>query len=232
MLHENFHCELYFIRHGESKTNVESKYAAHMDFNSALTQTGQTQAKLLGKRLKKEKIHFDAIYSSSFIRTLETTEIMLENMDIPDQNFHVVHDIIEQQHPGWRGKLKKDINSSWDALDDKGMGMDYIPPGGESLKQVERRMATWIENEILTNSKYLNKNHPMKIAVIGHGQSLQALFHYIMGFDEKLIARFCLYNCSISRFIFNQRGWTIISINDSTHTNGHRPNPSINRLVF
>ena len=65
MLHENFHCELYFIRHGESKTNVQSKYAAHMDFNSALTQTGQTQAKLLGKRLKKEKIHFDSMRNAA-----------------------------------------------------------------------------------------------------------------------------------------------------------------------
>ena len=203
-----------------------------MDFNSALTKTGQIQSKLLGQRLKKENIHFDAIYSSSFIRTVETTKIMIDNMGTPDQKFNVVHDLVEQQLPSWRGKLKKNINTSKDVLNKKTMGMDYIPPGGESLKQVERRMAVWIENEILTNSKYLNKNHPIKIAVIGHGQALQALFHYIMGFDEKLIERFCLYNCSISRFLFNEDGWTIISINDSTHTNGNRSNPSVDRLVF
>ena len=232
MIHKNFHCELYFIRHGESLTNVKSKFISHMDFNSALTKTGQIQSKLLGQRLKKENIHFDAIYSSSFIRTVETTKIMIDNMGTPDQKFNVVHDLVEQQLPGWRGKLKKNINTSKDVLNKKTMGMDYIPPGGESLKQVERRMAVWIENEILTNSKYLNKNHPIKIAVIGHGQALQALFHYIMGFDEKLIERFCLYNCSISRFLFNEDGWTIISINDSTHTNGNRSNPSVNRLVF
>ena len=232
MTHENFHCELYFIRHGESLTNVDSNYIAYGNFNSALTKTGQTQAKLLGKRLRKEKIHFDAVYSSSFIRTVETTKIMLDNMGLPDQSFKIVHDLIEHQSPELRGKLKKDVNAKRDALNKKTMGMDYIPPGGESLKQLERRMGIWVENEILTNPEYLNKNHPIKIAAIAHGQSLQALFHYIMGFDEKLIERFSLYNCSISRFLFNKNGWTIISINDSIHTNGNRPNPSVNRLIF
>ena len=42
--------------------------------------------------------------------------------------------------------------------------------------------------------------------------------HYIMGIDNRLLQRTDIFNCSISRFRFGKLGWSIGTINDSSHT--------------
>ena len=92
-----------------------------------------------------------------------------------------------------------------------------MPPGGESQRMVERRAAAWIEDEILYNPAILKARMPLHIAVVTHGIVLKCLFHHIMGFDDRLIWRIRLDNCSLSRFLFKKEGWFPICINDSYH---------------
>ena len=39
MIHKDFQCEFYFIRHGESTSNARPGYAADADFNAPLYLT-------------------------------------------------------------------------------------------------------------------------------------------------------------------------------------------------
>ena len=103
MIHSDFQCEFYFIRHGESVSNATPGFVAGVNFNAPLTDNGVAQARLLGRRLKGENIRFDRIYSSSLVRAVQTTEAMLEAMDEPGRPFVRVDALIEQQIPGWRG---------------------------------------------------------------------------------------------------------------------------------
>ena len=65
------------------------------------------------------------------------------------------------------------------------------------------------------NKEFLNEKK--RICIVSHGITLGALFHYILGFDDKYIWRFALHNTSISEFIFDKRGWFIVKINDAAH---------------
>ena len=73
LLHRDFRCEFYFIRHGESASNATPGFAAGKNFDAPLTLLGIEQARLLGKRFQKEKIVFDRIYSMPFNQNTSKT---------------------------------------------------------------------------------------------------------------------------------------------------------------
>ncbi|MDA1189710.1 MAG: histidine phosphatase family protein, partial [Chloroflexi bacterium] len=88
---------------------------------------------------------------------------------------------------------------------------------GEPLRLVQRRVSSWLENEIIFNRDLVGKAMSMRVAIVGHGAASKTLFQYIMGFDSKYTVRIGMDNCSISRFIFNKDGWYPICINDGAH---------------
>ena len=221
MIHENFDCEFYFIRHGESESNATPGFVHGVNFNSALTDRGVEQARSVGRRLRGEGVTFDRVYSSSLVRTVQTTEAMLGAMGQPGRSFEKVDALIELQAPGWRGAPVEKVYTPEFLAYKNAKGADLVPPQGESFRTVQRRTSGWLEDEIIYNEELMASEQPLRIAIIGHGTASQCLFHYIMGFDDRLITRFTLDNCSISRFRFNKEGWFPICINDSTHLNGY-----------
>lgn len=58
MIHQNFECEFYFIRHGESEANALRGYMEAFDLDTQLTAKGFTQARLLGERLRQDGVVF------------------------------------------------------------------------------------------------------------------------------------------------------------------------------
>ena len=45
MIHKDFNCEIYFIRHGQSESNATPGLAAGANFDAPLTEIGHQQAK-------------------------------------------------------------------------------------------------------------------------------------------------------------------------------------------
>ncbi|MCH9009383.1 MAG: histidine phosphatase family protein [Chloroflexi bacterium] len=217
MIHKDFQCEFYFIRHGESTSNATPGFAAGVDFDSPLTSKGLEQARLLGQRLKAEDVRFDRVYSSSLTRAVQTTETMLQAMGEADRDFPKVDAIIEQQLPGWRGVPTSEALTTEMVAYMRGKGGHFVPPQGESYRNVQRRFAGWLEDEILYNEDLVSKEKSLTVAVVGHGAATQCLLHYIMGFDESFIGKIRLDNTSVSRFRFDHEGWFSICINDSWH---------------
>jgi broad specificity phosphatase PhoE len=163
-------------------------------------------------------VKFDKIYSSALVRAVQTTEGVLKGMGIPDDEFTRVDEIIEKQTPAWRGKLAKDVMPTEVRLLMAEKGKYFKAADGEKMRWVERRASNWIEDEILYNEEWYKKPGTHTIAVVSHGDTMRALFHYIMGIDNRLAMRTDVFNCSISRFRFGKHGWSIGTINDSTHT--------------
>ena len=62
MIHDNVEFDLYFIRHGESQSNVTPGIAAGVNFDAPMTDRGHQQAEVAGERLGKEGVMFDKIY--------------------------------------------------------------------------------------------------------------------------------------------------------------------------
>ena len=220
MIHENFECDFYFIRHGESESNAVPGYMAGANFDAPLTAKGYEQARLLGERLHEDGITFDRVYSSSLIRTVQTAQTMLDAMGEADRGFPRIDAIIEQQMPRWRGVRTEDGLTPELLSYMRTKAAQFVPPDGESFQMVQRRFSGWLEDEILYNSDLIGTEQSLRIAIVGHGIATKCLMRYIMSFDEHYIWKMSLENTSISRFRFNQAGWLPISINDTAHLRG------------
>lgn len=218
MIHNNVDFDLYFIRHGESHSNITPGIAAGENFDSAMTDRGHQQAYALGRRLAAEHVSFDRIYSSSLLRAVQTTEGMLRGMNIRDAQFERVDPIIERQIPAWRGRLASEVRTPEVKLLEAGKGKWFQPADGESERFVERRASNWLEDEIIYNPQWLAQQGSHRIAVVTHGITLRCLIHYITGMDQSFVKRTQVYNTSISRFRFGSNGWSIETINDAYHT--------------
>jgi broad specificity phosphatase PhoE len=218
LIHENVVFDFYFIRHGESQSNVTPGIAAGENFDAPMTERGHQQAEAAGKRLAEEGVTFDKIYSSSLIRAKQTTEGVLRGMNLDGTDYEQVDAIIEKQTPAWRGKLAKDVMPPEVRLLMAEKGKFFKAADGETLRWVERRASNWLEDEIIYNPEWYEKDGTHTIAIVSHGDTMRALLHYITGMDNRLVMRTDIFNCSISRFRFGKLGWHIGSINDSSHT--------------
>ncbi len=218
MIHENFECELYLIRHGESGSNTMAGVMSGKGFDSDITPRGLEQARLLGLRLKREQIRFDRVYSSTYKRAVSTAETMLEAMGLPGAPFTTVADLREHEVSSeWRGAPLDEIFTPELRAYMAVKGAEFRTADGESLRNVQLRVSNWLEDEIIYNPELVEKDLSLKVAVVGHGTATQCLMQHILGFDERITMRITLANCSISRFRFDRRGWSLLTINDSLH---------------
>ena len=216
MIHDNVEFDFYFIRHGESLSNVTPGIAAGANFDAPMTDRGHLQAEAAGKRLASEGVKFDKIYSSSLVRAVQTTEGVLRGMGIEGTEFEQVDAIIEKQTPAWRGKLAKDVMPTEVRLKMAEKGQFFKAADGETMRWVERRASGWLEDEVIYNEDWYEKPGTHTIAIVSHGDTMRALLHYITGMDNRLAMRTDIFNCSISRFRFGKLGWYIGTINDSS----------------
>jgi uncharacterized phosphatase len=72
---------LYFLRHGESKANVNKTFAGQSE--SPLTSLGREQAESEGRRLGDEGVHFDIILSSPLSRAKDTANAVATGIGYP-----------------------------------------------------------------------------------------------------------------------------------------------------
>lgn len=223
MIHKDFTCEFYFIRHGESESNATPGFAAGKNFDAPLTEKGFVQAQLLGERLKREGITFDRVYSSSLTRTVQTTETMLKGMGEAGRDFARVDAIIEQQTPGWRGVPLEEVYTPENIAYIRTKGPHFVPPEGESLRMVQRRVSNWLEDEFIYNKELTSNPTSLRVAIVGHGNASRCLFQYIMGFDDAFLRNMAIDNTSIGRFVFDYEGWSMLKLNDSSHLGDARP---------
>ncbi len=221
MIHKEFECELYLIRHGQSESNASPPDRHSLNYDSNLTPKGEEQARRLGARIAAEGLTFDRIYCSTYKRAIMTARIMVEEMGAPETEIPQVHALREQRAPDkWRGKRFAEIVTPEVRAYMAAKGSDYKPEGGESVREVERRISGWVEEELVYNPGLASRPVSMRVALVGHGTAHTCLIRYILGFDQRMIWRFGLDNCSISRFRFDCKGWRLISINDAAHIAG------------
>ena len=71
--------EIYFIRHGESKADLENKIESRYD--AELTEKGDEEARLASIYFKEKGIHFSQIISSPLKRALKTAKLIAENQN-------------------------------------------------------------------------------------------------------------------------------------------------------
>lgn len=141
--------ELYFIRHGETKANVDGILTGILQTN--LTPNGISTAKALAPKLPR---HFDAYICSPLKRTWQTLSAIAG--DVP---FEVDERITEVYSGDWQGLKKTDLPKNEYALYKKGL---IDAPNGEKLKDVDRRILDFLKDmfaKYRANEKVLIVTH-------------------------------------------------------------------------
>lgn len=170
------------LRHGESEWNKLNKFTGLTDVG--LSEQGKKEARLAGDLLKD--CHFDFIYSSQLERTIHTANIIAKVQNNPVQ-LKPRHEFAERDYGNITGKDKTEL------MDEFGKEQIMVwrrsfyqgPPGGESLYTVTQRVGRGYDEHIKAVVD-AGKN----VLLVGHGNSLRALFVHLGIKDEKTIESF------------------------------------------
>jgi broad specificity phosphatase PhoE len=202
MIHPDTEVHLYLIRHAESDMNVKPGLVGGQSPDAEITSRGEEQASGLNKWLRDHKIKFDHVYCSPFRRTKQTALIGINGGRI-----ELDSRLIEYSAGDWEGERRSSVQTPEVKHQMAEMTVDFQPPIGESQRQVSLRVANWLQDAILSNQKLLQYGAAQSIAAFSHGLTIKCLLHHILGFDSHYIWRMELDNCSVSKLVFNARGW-------------------------
>lgn len=136
--------KLFIFRHGQTFDNKDKIFSGFRQ--SDLTPEGIEEARGIGEQLKNEKV--TKAYQSDLIRSQHTLELVLNGYH---KNVDIITDarIKERDYGDLTGKSKIEIEKQnpqqyklWHR------SYDTPPPNGESIKMVEERVLSFL-NEIL-----------------------------------------------------------------------------------
>lgn len=197
--------QVVFLRHGESECNLKEQFTGWED--SGMTPKGFEQARKAGKYLKDHGFQFDIVFTSVLSRAIESAVLICEdseNKDVPIEKAWQLN----ARHPGvlqgltkevavslygkekvniWRGSY--DVMPECVGLDDNrhpvnnplysGIPKRELPPGGESLARTVDRIVPYWRRSIAPHIKA-----GKSVLVVGHKNSLKALFMYLEDTSE------------------------------------------------
>jgi len=85
---------IYFIRHGETESNVRGVFAGQKD-DSLLTEKGRQQAQATAEAIKSKVLHIDRMICSPLKRTRATAEIIAQGIGFDPTKIEIDNRIIE-----------------------------------------------------------------------------------------------------------------------------------------
>jgi 2,3-bisphosphoglycerate-dependent phosphoglycerate mutase len=161
---------IYLFRHGETYFNRSERFTGLA--NSRLTPKGIEQANLLAEKLKDKK--FQIAFKTSLSRSSNSLKIVLSYH--PECKKVIVDDrLIERSYGDLEGKYHQAIIKKYGEkqFDLWHRSYDVPPPGGESIKMVEKRVLSFIE-DLLT----LMKREKVNVAISAHNNSMRPFRRY------------------------------------------------------
>ena len=207
----------YFFRHGQSSAQLTPSLVGGRNKQAFLTNKGCLQAEQLGCRLKLEGIKLDMVYSSTLLRAEQTASIVCGTIGHDSGLIVKTDKLVELDYGDWEDQPREAINTLEISALMNFQNPWFLPPNGESRKEVQMRMSEWMLSVL--HDPHLD-GRSYKIGVFSHGLALGCLFQTIMGMDASVAARFWFDNCSISYLRFDNRGWHVFSFNDTGHLIG------------
>jgi probable phosphoglycerate mutase len=159
-----------------------------------LTDHGREQARTLGPALA-EQCEVDRVVASDLERTAETARLLAETGPLPDPEFD---DAFRERHVGRYQGLPKHLLRSPDGerpdLPDI-TPVDYVPDGGESLREMAERVRTGFER--LAGESAADDT----VVLVTHGGPIRTLLGTVQ--DQSLATALSVHdpeNCSVTAF--------------------------------
>ncbi len=171
--------EFLFVRHAEAVTNTQPDLVGGQNNMTPLTERGRQQAALFGEYLRSNAIVPDVVFSSGAVRADTTAAIALSQAGI---ELPLLHDdrLQEMAQGRYEGAPRAHAYSPENLEKYAIATMDGKLPGGESMREVQQRMATFLAET--------SQVHPQeRVLVFGHGLAIRALAGALRGFTKHAI---------------------------------------------
>ena len=160
---------LFFIRHGESESNLADVSGGRTDV--PLTDKGILQAEEAGKSIKESGIHFDLIISSPMQRAHDTAKGIASHLDYNVDEIEILQDLIERDFGELDNKnMVRDFDISYDDYFNDERIIDDIL-NVEKLEVLYKRAQKALE--------YLKTRPEKNILVTAHGAFGRSLMRVI-----------------------------------------------------
>lgn len=163
--------KIYIFRHGQTEFNRDNKFTGFYD--AKITRTGLEDARIVAQRLKDKK--FNVAFRTSLSRSKDTLKEVLKSH--PECKEIIEDDrIIERNYGQLNGKTHLEIVNQFgiEKYDQWHRSWDIRPPKGESFKDIEKRVKSFI-----VYLKKFMKEKNTNVAISAHGNSIR-LFRKIM----------------------------------------------------
>ena len=163
----------FVVRHGEADNNVKAFISSDSKNSSHLTEKGREQAAKAGDDLIVEKI--DIIFSSPFVRTKETAEIIARKLQIEPSDIILENRVGELNAGTFDGKSISAYTDYFTSFEER-----FIKntPQGENYSDIKKRTADFIYD---IEKRHNNKN----ILIVTHDSPAWLLFAGSFGMNAK-----------------------------------------------
>jgi len=162
--------KIYLFRHGESFFNRAKEFTGWKD--SRLTKEGYKNARKVAQRLKNKK--FQVAYRTRLSRSKNTLKEVLK---YHPECKEVIEDdrMIERSYGKLQGKKHTTIINKYGKkqFDIWHRSYDVPPPGGESIKMVEKRVKSFIKDLLKKMKK-----EKVNVGIAAHGNSMRPFRKY------------------------------------------------------
>ena len=160
--------KLIIIRHGETDWNLNKRYCGFRDVS--LNATGRSQAKSLCRRLKREKIKVDKVYTSNMKRAVETAKIIFGRIKM-----EAVPGLREMHFGVFEGFTHKEITAKYADVYTKWLDDPFsvTVPRGESMLKFKKRI-------VVAFKKIISTGKGKTTAVVCHGGVMSIYLTYIL----------------------------------------------------
>ncbi len=159
------YCKIYLFRHGQTYYNRNKYFTGWKD--SKLTPQGYKDARKVARALKNEKI--DIAFETRLSRSKETLNEVIKYH--PECQEIIVDDrMIERSYGKLQGRSHKKVieEVGQKKYDIWHRSYSTPPPGGESVKDVEKRV-----NKFIKDLLKLIKKEKVNVAISAHGNSMR-----------------------------------------------------------
>jgi broad specificity phosphatase PhoE len=140
---------LYFMRHGETDFNAAHRLQGQ--YQTSLNARGRQQAEIGGDLLRdlfeRDRLRAsDLSYVSSPLnRARETLEIVRRRLGLDPQVYETDDRLMEISYGAWEGLTLPEVEAHEPGVLERRdrEKWDFAPPGGESYRDVGKRVADW-----------------------------------------------------------------------------------------
>ncbi|HEY8275945.1 MAG TPA: histidine phosphatase family protein [Methyloceanibacter sp.] len=180
---------IYFIRHGETDWNAQSRYQGQADV--PMNEVGRAQARRNGEALRAlvPAIDHCSYVASPLLRARETMEIVRGAMGLEPQTYAIDARLKEIHYGHWQGIFAKDLPG----IDAPGVqerardAFRWRPHGGESYEDLMVRSVDWLGD--VTSDTVVAGHGGVSRVLRGHLYGLAMVLELPVPQDRILILR-------------------------------------------